>query len=79
MFTQMLIKALKVGEKIFHILAPSLENVEEYEKLGLEIIKDAQMIKQQIKAAEEAAQNQAASQVVVAAPEENKVVDIPEV
>lgn len=74
MFSQMLVKALKVGEKIFHILAPSLDNVEEYEKLGLEIIKDAQMMAQQIKTAQEAA-----SQVADAAPDENKVVDIPEV
>jgi len=41
MFSNLLLKSIKVGEKAFHILCDVSLNLDEYEKLGVEIIKDA--------------------------------------
>jgi hypothetical protein len=71
MFSNLLLKSIKIGEKAFHILCEVSLNVEEYEKLGIEIIKDASEIKKKLQ--EDAQKLQAEVQKPVeAAPEEPK-------
>lgn len=55
MFSTILVKAIQVGEKTFHILCDMSTNPDELEKLGLEVIKVSQQIKTEL-------QNQQASQ-----------------
>lgn len=53
MFTNLLFRSIQVGEKAFHVLCDINLDVELWEKLGIEIIKDAGVIKKQIQDAQE--------------------------
>lgn len=53
MFSELLIKSIQIGEKIFHILCDKTINVEELEKFGVEVIRMASQIKEASKSKEE--------------------------
>jgi hypothetical protein len=51
MFSSLLFRAITVGENVFHVLCSSNLDISMWENLGLEILKDAAAIKQQMQAA----------------------------
>jgi len=53
MFSELLLKSIKVGEKIFHVLCDRSINVEDLEKFGVEVIKVASEIREASKPKEE--------------------------
>ena len=54
MFQQMLGRSIKFGEEVAHIFTAITLDPVKWEQLGIEIIKDAAFIKDQIKASQEA-------------------------
>ena len=52
MFNQLLIKTIQIGERVFHVLCDVNINLDDFEKLGLEIIKVAQDMKNAAKPAD---------------------------
>lgn len=74
MFSSMLYKAFKGGEKIFHVFTDnSLVDPADYEKLAVEMIRFADELKAAIKAQKEAPEAEQSAP----APESSVVVDLP--
>ena len=48
MFSNLLVKSVQIGEKIFHVLCDVSANVEDIEKFGIEMIKVANDIRKAI-------------------------------
>jgi hypothetical protein len=65
MFSNILLKSIKVGEKVFHVLAEFSINIEDYEKLGLQIIKESAEMRQKM----EETQKEASKQETIAPAE----------
>lgn len=63
MFNQLLIKSIPVGERVFHVLCDVSITAEDFEKLGVEIIKIANDIKNAAKQPESEAKEEAQPEI----------------
>jgi hypothetical protein len=63
MFSQLLLKSFQIGDKLFHVLSHPGINVDEWEKLGIEIIKYDDVIKKQLEQKSAQSQQEAEEKV----------------